>query len=105
MQTATTKAILVDVGGPDFALAPGALSENVISHEIKELGQHVLACTVSYRLPSNVRNMPAGSVDPANPNVATFRKFYKFAVSTLRRPLRHILIIIRWIYRLRTRFP
>lgn len=79
MQTATTKATLAEYGGPDHRLKAGDTMENVVHHEIKELGQHVLACTVSYRLPPGHR--PAHPVaEGHDPQVQSFRKFYKFAV-------------------------
>lgn len=79
MQTATTKAVLAEYGGPDHCLKTGDTLENVVHHEIKELGQHVLACTVSYRLPPGHR--PAHpAVEGHDPQVQSFRKFYKFAV-------------------------
>jgi hypothetical protein len=80
IQTASTKLVLADFGaGEDKArLAPGGTMECVVSHEIKELGQHVLACTVSYRTPPGVRLLapPPGQ----DPDIQVFRKFYKFAV-------------------------
>ncbi|KAF4604062.1 hypothetical protein EYR40_001245 [Pleurotus pulmonarius] len=81
MQTANTKVVLAEFGGPDSRLIPGDTLENVVSHEIKELGQHVLGCTVSYRVPPNVRHPPGSAEDPNDPNLQTFRKFYKFAAS------------------------
>jgi hypothetical protein len=81
MQTATTKVTLAEFGGESFRLAVGDTLENVVSHEIKELGQHVLACTVSYRLPPNARHAPGPAEDASDPTLQTFRKFYKFAVS------------------------
>ena len=81
MQTATTKQILAEYGGPDYRLAPGDAMENVVHHEIKELGQHVLACTVSYRLPPGHKPIHAAG-EGHDPGVQSFRKFYKFAVST-----------------------
>lgn len=80
MQTATTKAILAEYGGPDFRLAAGDTMEHVVHHEIKELGQHVLACTVFYRLPPGHRAHQSAA-EGHDPNVQSFRKFYKFAVS------------------------
>ncbi|KAF8078173.1 hypothetical protein FPV67DRAFT_1662915 [Lyophyllum atratum] len=68
MQTATTKVVLAEYGGPGHKLAARDTYESVVHHEIKELGQHVLACAVTYRLPPNARQ-------------PTFRKFYKFAVT------------------------
>ncbi|KAE9407057.1 DUF974-domain-containing protein [Gymnopus androsaceus JB14] len=80
MQTATSKLTLIEIGGPDTRLAPGDTLENVVHHEIKELGQHVLACTVSYHFPQGSRVAPS-SEDSSDPNILTFRKFYKFVVT------------------------
>lgn len=83
MQTVTSKIVLAEFGGPDFRLVQGDTLENIVNHEIKELGQHVLACTVSYRLPPNMaRNAPSHQEDTGDPNLPSFRKFYKFAVIT-----------------------
>jgi len=88
MQTATSKVLLADIGGPTLSLVAGDTLESTVHHEIKELGQHVLACTVSYQLPPGARR-PAtsvattalGGVDTGDDNgLQTFRKFYKFAV-------------------------
>ncbi|KAF9492235.1 DUF974-domain-containing protein [Pleurotus eryngii] len=81
MQTANTKVMLAEFGGPDCQLVPGDTLENVVGHEIKELGQHVLGCTVSYRVPPNVRHPPGSAEDPNDASLQTFRKFYKFAAS------------------------
>ncbi|GBE82445.1 Trafficking protein particle complex subunit 13 [Sparassis crispa] len=82
MQTATTKTTLAEFGGPDDTLAVGDSLERVVSHEIKELGQHVLGCTVSYRAPAGARAAPPGPAgDASDRNVLSFRKFYKFAVT------------------------
>ncbi|THV08043.1 DUF974-domain-containing protein, partial [Dendrothele bispora CBS 962.96] len=77
MQTVTTKVVLAEFSGSkdkqgeggegSYTLAAGDTLENVVHHEIKELGQHVLACTVSYNVP--------------NGGEMTFRKFYKFGVA------------------------
>ncbi|KAJ3842880.1 DUF974-domain-containing protein [Lentinula raphanica] len=81
MQTATSKITLAEIGGKDTSLAPLDTLENVVHHEIKELGQHVLACTVSYRFnPQSSRVAPA-SEETSDPNILTFRKFYKFVVT------------------------
>lgn len=80
MQTTTSKVLLAEFGGPEYRLTAGGTLESVIHHEIKELGQHVLACSVTYRIPPNARGLPATSEDPDDPNLQTFRKFYKFAV-------------------------
>lgn len=83
MQTVTAKVQLAEFGGSTFSLAAGETLENVVQHEIKELGQHVLACTVTYRLPANARHVPGPAEDVSDPALQTFRKFYKFAVSFL----------------------
>lgn len=80
MQTATTKIILSDSDGAGQQLAVGETLENVVHHEIKELGQHVLACTVTYRLPHDARIIPGASEDSSDLTLMTFRKFYKFVV-------------------------
>ncbi|EJD53235.1 DUF974-domain-containing protein [Auricularia subglabra TFB-10046 SS5] len=75
MQTATTKVLLAHLGGPDLTLtAEKNFVETVVHHEIKELGQHVLSCTITYRLPGAP---PANDED----GLSTIRKYYKFAVT------------------------
>jgi len=81
MQTVSTKIQLTEFGGPEHILTAGTTLENVVHHEIKELGQHVLACTVTYRLPPHARHASGPSEDANDPTLQTFRKFYKFAVS------------------------
>ncbi|KAF8184975.1 hypothetical protein K438DRAFT_1064877 [Mycena galopus ATCC 62051] len=81
MQTATSKVLLAEFGGSETTLSVGDTLENVVHHEIKELGQHVLACTVTYRLPPGSRTAPGPAEDPNDPALQTFRKFYKFAVT------------------------
>jgi trafficking protein particle complex subunit 13 len=81
MQTVSTKVQLAELGGSEHVLAAGDTLQNVVQHEIKELGQHVLACTVTYRLPANARHAPGPAEDVSDPTLQTFRKFYKFAVS------------------------
>ncbi|KAH7107787.1 DUF974-domain-containing protein [Auriculariales sp. MPI-PUGE-AT-0066] len=72
MQTASTKTVLASLGGPEMTLTPeNSFIETVVSHEIKELGQHVLACTISYRRPGA----------PESEELIDIRKFYKFAVT------------------------
>ena len=86
MQTAASKVLLADIGGPTLSLVTGDTLEATVHHEIKELGQHVLACTVSYQLPPGARRPAASAattalVDTGDDNgLQTFRKFYKFAV-------------------------
>ncbi|KAF4615305.1 hypothetical protein D9613_002848 [Agrocybe pediades] len=81
MQTVTTKVVLHEMDDESTMLPGGDTLEHVVHHEIKELGQHVLACTVTYRLPSNSRSVPGASEDVSDPSLQTFRKFYKFAVT------------------------
>ncbi|GLB35170.1 putative protein of unknown function (DUF974) [Lyophyllum shimeji] len=81
MQTATTKVVLAEYGGPENKLAARDTYETVVHHEIKELGQHVLACAVTYRLPPNARPPVGSGEHPDDPSLQTFRKFYKFAVT------------------------
>lgn len=55
------------------ALNPTESIEGLVTHDVKELGQHALVCTVTY-----------GVVDPTNPLAQTnrsFRKVYKFDVA------------------------
>jgi trafficking protein particle complex subunit 13 len=81
MQTATSKITLAEIrAGEDGVLNAGDAMEAIVQHEIKELGQHVLACAVSYRLPSNVRKPPSASEDADDRDIQAFSKFYKFAV-------------------------
>lgn len=80
IQTANNKVLLAEVGGPDQLLAPSSVLESLVSHEMKELGQHVLACHVSYRLPPSVRHPPSGGADARDPSIQSFRKYYKFVV-------------------------
>jgi hypothetical protein len=88
MQTATSKLLLADIGGPTLSLVAGDTLEATVHHEIKELGQHVLACTVSYQLPPGARRPATSAATTAvagvdtvdDTGLQTFRKFYKFAV-------------------------
>lgn len=76
MQTASNKVLLDEIGGLEYVIEPSGVIETVVTHEVKELGQHVLACTVSYRPP-----LPPGSTpNPLQDQLQTFRKYYKFAV-------------------------
>ncbi|KAF9475679.1 DUF974-domain-containing protein [Pholiota conissans] len=83
MQTVTTKVVLFEMEGASSILSGGDTIECVIHHEIKELGQHVLACTVTYRLPPNSRSVPVpgASENVTDLGLQTFRKFYKFVVA------------------------
>lgn len=80
MQTSNSKTLLAEVGGEDRTLAAGEGFEFVVHHEVKELGQHVLGCTVSYRLPSGLRRAPGSVEGSTDPSLQGFRKYYKFAV-------------------------
>ncbi|CUA74156.1 hypothetical protein RSOLAG22IIIB_05447 [Rhizoctonia solani] len=81
MQTATNKTTLGQIGGIDSRLDPGQMFTLVVSHEMKELGQHVLVCTVGYHVPPALRNSSIPPEDPTNPTLRTIKKFYKFIVS------------------------
>ncbi|THH22365.1 hypothetical protein EUX98_g8221 [Antrodiella citrinella] len=76
MQTNTAKIVLAEAGGPDHRLTTADTMEDVVNYEIKELGQHVLACTVSYNVPEHIRHER-----PQLESVLSFRKFYKFQVT------------------------
>ncbi|KAI1790775.1 hypothetical protein LXA43DRAFT_471713 [Ganoderma leucocontextum] len=81
MQTASTKTVLTEFGGSTQRLGVGQSLEKVVSHEIKELGQHVLGCIVSYRMPPGIRPPPGQPAESHDPGMQSFRKFYKFAVT------------------------
>lgn len=77
IQTANSKVLVAELGGPSFKLAVGDTLEYIAEHEVKELGPHVMACIISYHLPPSYRYAPGASEVS---NEAGFRKFYKFAV-------------------------
>ncbi|KAI0005858.1 hypothetical protein BJV74DRAFT_800409 [Russula compacta] len=89
MQTATNKVLLAEIGGPTLSLVAGDTLEATVHHEIKELGQHVLACIVSYRLPPGARKPASSATTTVVPGTDTaddtglqsFRKFYRFTVT------------------------
>ena len=84
IQTATTKVLLAEYSaGSDGVLKGGDTLEAIVHHEIKELGQHVLACTVQYRLPPGAHRPARAEENEKDPSLQLFRKFYKFAVSKL----------------------
>lgn len=84
MQTSTTKVNIGGGGGEGTSLRPGAFMETIVHHEIKELGQHVLACTLSYRIPpALVNSYPVPADDPSDPTLRLLRKYYKFMVSLI----------------------
>jgi hypothetical protein len=80
MQSAASKAVLLELGGPDHRFAPSGTLEGVVQSEIKELGQHTLSCIVHYRVPPGLRP-PAPSDDPSDPRAQLFRKHYRFPVT------------------------
>ena len=82
MQTVTSKLVLYEMDGSGKTVLGGDTLEYIVHHEIKELGQHVLACAVTYRLPQNARAIAGAAEDATDPSLQTFRKFYKFAVRT-----------------------
>ncbi|KAN0061222.1 hypothetical protein ACQY0O_006962 [Thecaphora frezii] len=83
-RTPPNRTLLADVvipaptGGtadePVYELHSDEQLETTVQHEIKELGPHVLICTVFYKAP---HRQPDGAVVWAE---SSFRKFYKFAV-------------------------
>ncbi|KAF8556912.1 DUF974-domain-containing protein [Imleria badia] len=81
MQTASAKALLCELGGGARTLVAGDGIEDVVHHEVKELGQHVLACTVTYRLPPGFPYAPGPVEGADDPSLQSFRKFYKFSVT------------------------
>ena len=84
IQTATTKVPLAEFSaGSNGVLKGGDTLEAIVHHEIKELGQHVLACTVQYELPPGMRRPARAEENEEDPSMQLFRKFYKFAVSQL----------------------
>ena len=70
MQTASNKVLLAEMGGPTLSLVAGDTLEASVHHEIKELGQHVLACIVSYQLPPGARR-PATSATTSGGSAGT----------------------------------
>lgn len=67
LQTSSQRLALSGSGAtPKSELAPESCIDEVIQHEVKELGTHILVCAVSYTTPSG-DNM-------------YFRKFFKFQV-------------------------
>ncbi|KAJ3355746.1 hypothetical protein HDU83_002751 [Entophlyctis luteolus] len=67
LQTQSQRFVLVDSSTSTISLEPAAFAEYVISHDIKELGVHILVCSVSYADQKNAHK--------------SFRKFYKFQVT------------------------
>ncbi|KAH0830289.1 DUF974-domain-containing protein [Lanmaoa asiatica] len=81
MQTAGSKSLLCELGGVGCTLTAGDGLEDIVHHEVKELGQHVLACTVTYRLPPGYHYAPGPVEGSDDPSLQSFRKFYKFSVT------------------------
>ncbi|KAI8062722.1 hypothetical protein BC940DRAFT_308223 [Gongronella butleri] len=68
LQTSSQRFILYDtLSQPQTTMAPGTNNVVTVSHEIKELGVHILVCSVQYVTPDG--------------KTRHFRKFYKFQVS------------------------
>jgi trafficking protein particle complex subunit 13 len=74
MQTASSKILLQEISG---TIEKGGMLEAVVHHEIKEVGQHVLACSIQYHVPG-ITQATSDSLSQA-----AFNKFYKFNVSML----------------------
>ena len=66
MHTAATKTPLQELGGGNEKIAALASMDTIVHFEIKELGQHTLACIVQYRTPQGESR--------------EFSKYYKFPV-------------------------
>ena len=72
LQTATQRINLVpgSISDPSVhtrdTLSPGSTIDQVISHEVKELGTHILVCEVTYTNAAGEK--------------LNFRKFFKFQV-------------------------
>ena len=67
LQTATQRLPLLQPTGPQgLSLNSGTSIDNVLSHEVKEIGTHILVCEVSYVAPGKGK--------------LNFRKFFKFNV-------------------------
>lgn len=96
IQTVTTKVLLAEFSsGSDGVLKEGDTLEAIVHHEIKELGQHVLACTVQYRLPPGARRPARTEENEKDPSMQLFRKFYKFAVSELAKRIM-VIFLMNW---------
>lgn len=74
LQTASQRINLVPGSGTDTSthtresFAPGSTIDQVLHHEVKELGTHILVCEVSY------------ANNAASADRLSFRKFFKFQV-------------------------
>ncbi|KJE92725.1 hypothetical protein CAOG_03639 [Capsaspora owczarzaki ATCC 30864] len=66
LQTTSQRVPLSDLAPSDKELSPGASVDVVVHHEVKELGVHILVCSVSYMTADDERKI--------------FRKFFKFNV-------------------------
>ncbi|KAK6104135.1 hypothetical protein QQG55_15140 [Brugia pahangi] len=64
--TSQRNALSSQLQEANAVLKPGECLGEVITHEIKEIGQHILVCAVSYKTPKNEMY---------------FRKFFKFPVT------------------------
>ncbi|KAI9228936.1 MAG: hypothetical protein DHS80DRAFT_2353, partial [Piptocephalis tieghemiana] len=75
LQTSTQRFILIDTSeNPTPVMPPQALTEYLIKHEVKELGVHVLVCSVQYTAKQ------LGTTGQSRDERRSFRKFYKFQV-------------------------
>ena len=68
LQTASQRIALLNASNASADFAPGSSLDHVLSHEVKELGAHILVCEVSYAK----KSAPAQRLN--------FRKFFKFQV-------------------------
>lgn len=67
LQTATQRLPLLQPPSNGLVVQSGDSVDNVLSHEVKELGTHILVCEVSYSAPGKSGRL-------------NFRKFFKFNV-------------------------
>lgn len=69
-------------GMPVWELSPGQALETSLGYDIKDLGPHVLVCTVGYKAPLRTpgSDSEAHDKDMVEWVERSFRKFYKFSV-------------------------
>ncbi|KAF8337622.1 uncharacterized protein EI90DRAFT_3043622 [Cantharellus anzutake] len=82
IQSTSNKAAIGETGSESSVLKAGGFMECKVQVEMKELGQHVLACTLTYRIPGFIATTyPVPPDDPSDPTLRTLRKYYKFMVT------------------------
>lgn len=84
--TPGSKALLTEISTSrpvPYALKTGQALSAMVSHEIKEIGLHVLLCTVTYEVPDRPSHTGEGLLSPkmaTAQNLRSFRKAFKFQV-------------------------